>query len=785
MFFLTRLTKQQIILSSYILFSTILPLVNGDLDTQAIPNAKNLTLWYRAPADHWVEALPVGNGRLGAMVFGKVQNERIQLNEETVWTGQPVERAQPNAREALHKARQLLFEKKYAEAQKVVIDKFMGPRLPTGTNTYQTLGDLNLDFAEHENFENYRRELDLETATVKTTYRIKKARFSREIFSSFPDQVIVLRLSCDQPGKLTFNARLSRPGGKCSILAQAKQICLTKHVGNGVGVKLESRLILKNKGGSVKVSDKDLHVENADEVVILLVAATNYRGESPQLLCDRYLNTAGNKSFKELRSAHIAEYQELFNRVELNLGASEAGNFPTDERLIALQRGAIDPQLITQYFQFGRYLLISSSRPGSMPANLQGIWADGLKPPWNADYHININIQMNYWPAEVTNLSECHLPFLDFIEQLRPRGRKTAREVYGCGGFVAHHTTDAWHFTDPIGKPGYGMWPMGVAWACQHFWEHYLFNEDRDFLAKRAYPVMKEAAEFFIDFLVKDPHTGKLVSGPSISPENRFRTKTGEIAVMNMGPTMDHQIITDLFNNCIEASNILNQDHAFRKQLELIKSQLAPMKIGSDGRLMEWTEEFEEPEPGHRHISHLFGLHPGKQITWQNSPDLMQAARKTIDYRLAHGGGHTGWSRAWIINFFARLLDGERAYTNVLALLKKSTLPNLFDNHPPFQIDGNFGGCAGITEMLLQSHAGEIHLLPALPKAWSNGSVKGLKARGGFLIDISWKNSQLQQVRLKSLLGNPCKIRYTKKFKDLVTKKGEVYFLDGNLKLSD
>lgn len=743
--------RLKIVLFTILPLFTSLPAVFAQTD--------DLTLWFKQPAREWNEAMPVGNGRLGAMVFGGIAQERLQLNEETVWAGHSIERYNPEAKKNLAKVRELLFAGNYAEAQRLAQEKIMGVPYEAGLHSYQTLGDLRFTFANHADATNYRRELDISQAIARVEYAVGDVHYKRQIFSSAVDNALVWRMESDEPGAISFTVSLSRPGNLAAIQVLANRIIMTEHVNNGDGVTMETQLALLCKGGQVTPDSAGLRVENADAVTLLLVAATDYRGSDPHLSCSQALAAVIAKPFSQILEDHIRDYQSLFNRVSLNLGASDAGYFATDERLDAVKRGSPDPGLIAQYFQFGRYLLISSSRPGCMPANLQGIWADGLTPPWSADYHININIQMNYWPAEVTNLAECFLPFAEFIDALRPFGRQTAKRVYGCNGIVAHYTTDAWHFTDPIGRVLWGLWPQGISWACLNIWEHYLYTGDKEYLANLAWPIMKEAALFFTEYLVKDPKTGYLVSGPSISPENEYLTRDGERVSVCMGPTMDQQIIYNLFSNCIEAAKVLGTDAKLSAKLQKLRAQLAPMRIGSDGRLLEWPQEFREAEPGHRHISHLFGLHPGSQITYQHTPDLMQAARKTIDYRLAHGGGHTGWSRAWIINFFARMRDSEKAYENLIALLAKSTLPGMLDNHPPFQIDGNFGGCAGIAEMLLQSHIGEIDLLPALPAAWSKGQVTGLRARGGYTVNMQWDKGALCYVELTADNNGPCTVR--------------------------
>ncbi len=745
------------------------------------------TLWYQQPAKDWNEALPIGNGRLGAMVFGGVETERLQLNEESIWTGQPGQVPdKPDAYKYLPKVRQLLFEGKYAKAQEITEKVIMAK---AAWNMYQMLGNLYLRFNQKGQAKNYKREISLDEAIAKVSYKANGTKYTREYFSSPVDQVLVMKLKSNKAGSLNFSARITRPKDAAFSLNHNTITMKGQVTAGGIdlknlnpGVHYEAQIKATTKNGTIKMQGDSLIIENADEAVLYLVAATNYWGKEPHKECTDVLTNALKKDYNQLKKDHIAEHQRLFNRVELDLGHSRKEKLPTDKRLDALKKGKDDPSLLSLYFQYGRYLLIGSSRPGNLPANLQGIWADGLIPPWSADYHININIQMNYWPAEVTNLSECHLPFIAFVDSLRPNGRKTAKNMYNSRGFASHFTTDVWYWTTSVGKAEWGMWPMGAAWCCQHLWEHYAFTQDKKYL-EYAYPILKEASLFFFDYLIKNPKTGYLVTGPSSSPENKFKTPDGKISNITMGPTMDMEICWDLFTNTAEAAKILGKDKEFQKEVLDLRSQLSPLKIGSDGRLMEWTEEFEEPKPGHRHISHLYALHPGKQIT-MHSPELMNAAKKTIDYRLSHGGGHTGWSRAWIVNFFARMHNGEKAYENLQALLKKSTLNNLFDVHPPFQIDGNFGGTAGIAEMLLQSHAGEIHLLPALPAAWKTGKVKGLKARGGFTVDLEWKNGKLTVATIKPDFEKKVKIRLNQKVIEFKTTAGSVLKLNNQLEIT-
>jgi alpha-L-fucosidase 2 len=732
-------------------------------------------LWYRQEAASWNEALPIGNGRLGGMVFGGVISEHIQLNEDTVWAGEKRDRNNPAAAANLPEVRRLLFAGMPHEAE-LLADRTM-IAIPRRMPPYQTLGDLRLSPGSQGIISNYRRELDLDTGVVRVTYHARNrgddANYTREYFSSAPDQVMVVRLTCDKPHHIDIGTDLGREAGKPPgdpIDAKLRFSGADRVVLEGeaiardprhdqerpVGVKFQAVLLVTQEGGKIRQDTKwtELEVDGANSVTLFIAASTSFK---PRDIEHDLL--AAKRPYSELKARHIADYQRLFRRVKLSLGTAPAPDLPTDERLKRVAGGAEDLRLVEQYFQFGRYLLISCSRPGTMAATLQGLWNDKLDPSWDSKYTININTEMNYWPAEVTNLSELHEPLFDLIDLARPDGRRIAKAIYGARGFVLHHNTDIWGDAVPIDGVGSGIWAMGGAWLSLHEWDHYDFTRDKNFLAARGYPVMKEAAEFLLDYLVDDGK-GHLITGPSISPENTYVLPNGVTAKLCMGPYMDTEITRQLFTRVIDASTILGVDADFRAQVKSAMDRLPPFQIGKYGQLQEWMVDYDEKEPGHRHVSQLFALHPGNQITPRGTPELAKAARATLERRLANGGGHTGWSRAWIINFWARLEDGDKAGENVMALLGKSTLPNMLDTHPPFQIDGNFGGTAGIAEMLLQSHAGEISILPALPKSWPTGSVSGLHARGAVEVAIDWKDGKASRVVLRSPIAGDHKIRF-------------------------
>ncbi len=730
-------------------------------------------LQYSSPAERWDEALPIGNGHMGAMVFGRTDRERIQFNEDTLWTGQPQYYQNPGAVEVLPELRQLLFENKQPEAERLAMQQFMSD--PLRQCSFMPFGDLNLAFDGHDDVSDYRRWLDLDTAMAGVTYTVGQVSYTREIFASYPDRVIVVRLSADTPEALNFKATLTSPHSGSEQFTVASDVLGLKgrvsqrHQNQTESLmRFESRLHVQTDSGRVEISEDGAIVTGADSVVLVLAAATNYVNYAdisadPARRAQRILDNTKDKPYTALKERHVADYQGLFRRVDIDLGRTEAADVDTDERL-RRSKDVDDPHLAALYFQFGRYLLIASSRPGSQPANLQGVWNERLTPPWGSKYTVNINIQMNYWLAEMTNLSECHEPLFAMLEDVSKTGVLTAGTFYDARGWVLHHNTDLWRGTAPINHSNHGIWPTGGAWFSQHLWWRYEYTLDEEFLRDRAYPIMRTAAKFFVDYLIEDPRSEQdwLISGPSNSPE---------LGGLVMGPTMDHQLIRALFSYCIQASEILDVDADFRKTLQDMRARIAPNQIGRLGQLQEWLEDIDDPDEQHRHVSHMWGLYPGNEITREGTPDLYEAARTSLDFR---GDVETGWSMGWKVNLRARLLDGEHAFS-ILSdkLTPRMSRPNLFSARRGFQIDGNFGTASGIAELLMQSHAGFIDLLPALPSAWPSGSIKGLRAPGGFEVDIEWHDGKLTSARITSVGGTNCRVRYGQQMHNVQLNKGQ------------
>lgn len=725
--------------------------------------AQAVSLWYDRPATEWIEALPVGNGRLGGMVFGGVAEERIQFNESTLWNGGPHDYTHAGASEVLPQLRSLLFEGRQAAADSLASRSFMS--VPLTQMSYQAFGDLHLRFRGLDGeVTAYRRDLDLRRAVATTQFRVNGVTYTREVFASHPAGVLVVHLRADRPGALNVSASLaSAHRGAERTHIGADQLSMRGGVENGA-IRFEARLLVRADGGTVTMSDTVAVITRATSATLILAGATNFVryddvSADPAARTEHTLRAVRDVAHADLLADHARDHRELFDRTGLDLGAGADAvrSLPTDRRIETYAPGR-DPELVALLFQYGRYLLIASSRPGGQPANLQGLWNDSNRPPWGSKYTVNINTEMNYWLAEPTGLGELAAPLFSLIEDVSRTGTRTARVHYDLPGWVLHHNTDLWRGSAPIDGPQWGLWPTGGAWLTQHLWWRWEYGGSRTFLQDTAYPLMRGAAQFFVHYLVPDPRTGHLISGPSVSPENRG---------IVMGPTMDHQLLRDLFARTIAASEILGVDAAFRDTLQHMRSRLAPNRVGRLGQLQEWLEDRDDPDDRHRHVSHLWGLHPGSEITREGTPELFAAARRSLELR---GDGGTGWSRAWKINFWARLQDGDRALALIDSMIRPTRerrvtedggfYPNLFSAHSPFQIDGNFGFTAGVVEMLMQNHQGDVHLLPALPAAWPDGSVTGLRARGGFAIDMTWRQGVLAEAVVQASRGGDVRIRY-------------------------